>query len=116
MTLPPRRPIKRTDNASIHRKWLRGFVCICENDDGNCDLFHPIELAHYRTAANSGMGKKPSSIWLVPLCRVHHREQHTIGQLSFEQKHKFDMGKKALEFARQSPDRAIKESAKVYKP
>lgn len=115
MTLPPRRPIKRADNASIHRKWLRGFVCICENDDGNCDLFHPIELAHYRTAANSGMGKKPSSIWLVPLCRVHHREQHTIGQLSFEQKHKFDMGQKALEFSRQSPDQAIKELAQAQK-
>ncbi len=114
MTLPPRRPTKRREGADVHRKWLRGFVCICENDDGNCDQYPPIEFAHCRTAANSGMGKIPSAIWLVPLCRLHHRQQHQ-GQLTFECIHGFSIGDKALEFALRSPDKQIREAAKAVK-
>lgn len=67
-------------------------------------------FAHYRTAANSGMGLKPHASWGVSLCNAHHMEQHSIGQPAFEKKYKIDMAKLAQEFAQKSTDMGMKES------
>lgn len=42
----------------------------------------PCDPAHYRTAANSGIGCKPI-FSAIPLTRDEHRLQHQIGQFNF---------------------------------
>jgi hypothetical protein len=46
------------------------------NGDGRC------VAAHYRTAANSGVGCKPEYS-CVPLTNDEHVEQHRVGQFAF---------------------------------
>jgi hypothetical protein len=43
----------------------------------------PIECAHVRINSNAGMGQKPDDYRVVPLCREHHQQQHTIGERTF---------------------------------
>lgn len=61
-----------------------------------------IDAAHVR-AGNLDIGKrhvgaaeKPSDSWTVPLCRVHHREQHSMGELEFWRSHGIDPFELAL--------------------
>lgn len=111
MTLPPRR-YSRFDAqfGTIHRRWLKTFECCCwGNPLSPCDTDHGVDLAHYRSAANSGTGMKPGPEWLLPLCRFHHTEQHNIGQPEFERRYGFSMAEKAREFARQSPEGRVRE-------
>lgn len=115
MTPSPRRyRQKPAPGASeIHRKWVRAHECVLwANPLSPCDMNHPTEAAHYRTAANSGTGKKPGDEWLLPCCRAHHREQHQIGQHAFELRYGISMRDLALGYARESPDREIRERAK----
>jgi hypothetical protein len=60
----------------------------------------PIHLHHVRTAANSGVGKKPSDRWLAPLCYEHHSIGHLIGWLTFEQTYRLDLAAEAKKLAR----------------
>ena len=116
MTLPPRRkfPARKRDSEP-HKKFIRLHECaVYHNPHEPCDIDHKIECAHVRSAANSGMGKKPGDEWLVPLCRTHHRIQHDKGQFRFEREYAIDLKALALEFAAASPDRAIREAAKFY--
>jgi len=43
----------------------------------------PIECAHVRYGSNTGMGQKPDDWRVVPLCRTHHIQQHTVGEQTF---------------------------------
>lgn len=79
MTLRQREPRER-DNK--HLDYIRSLpCCIC----GGIDT----EAAHIRTASpefgkrQTGMAEKPSDKWTVPLCNKHHREQHSMEELSF---------------------------------
>lgn len=87
-----------------HEKWVRGFRCCvagCENG--------PIEFAHLRLGAkDNGTGIKPPSWFGISLCADHHREAHTIGEMTFQRKHGLDWLKLATEFARKSPDEAMR--------
>ena len=65
---------------------------------------------HLRSAANSGMGLKPSSSFGVSGCRAHHHEAHVIGHDSFARKYGIDLWALAAEFVRLSPDTAMKEA------
>jgi 5-methylcytosine-specific restriction endonuclease McrA len=117
--LPPRNFQSRRKGApvksEVHRKWLKTFECVCfGNSVSPCDIDHDVQLAHYRSAENSGTGKKPSDLWLMPLCRSCHRRQHDIGQPAFEAMHGFSMRDKALEFACVSRDPKIKAAAAEY--
>jgi hypothetical protein len=67
-------------------EWLRTQdCCICGDNTS-------VEAAHIRTA-NIGMGKddfgwgRPDDKWCVPLCGEHHREQHTMNEMAFWEKH-----------------------------
>ena len=53
-----------------HERFIRELQCTV------CGA-HPVEAAHVRIEADGGMGLKPSSQYLVPLCAEHHRVQHT---------------------------------------
>ena len=46
---------------------------------------------------------KPSDRWTVSLCRLHHLEQHEIGETAFQVKHDVDLVELAKEFALRSP-------------
>jgi len=111
MSLPPRRyRQKKNDRVSdTHRRFVRSHECVLfGNSISECDIDHPTEAAHFRSAANSGAGLKPGDEFLLPLCRSHHREQHQIGQLAFERRYGISMEAKAMEFAAASPDKIIR--------
>jgi len=73
-----------------HLKWVRGHNCICvEIDPTGCE--GKIEAAHVRRGTDGGVGSKPGDNFSIPLCSNHHREQHTIGEQSFEKRYRFSM-------------------------
>lgn len=119
MSLGPRRFGRRKAEgngiirSSIHRRFLRTFICAVFNNDGTCDERHAPDVAHVRTPNNAGMGRKPSDEWSVPLCRTHHRRAHQIGDKAFEIERGISLIEKAKEFARASRDPAIKAAAKM---
>lgn len=115
MALPPRHYKRAKNDSEMHRKFLKGFECVLYgNPLSPCDIDHKVDLAHYRSAANSGTSMKPGPEWMMPLCRTHHREQHQIGQPAFERKYGIDMEVKAAEFAASSPDLKIKAAMGEY--
>jgi hypothetical protein len=77
--LRQRQPRERDEK---HLDFIRSLpCCIC----GAIDT----EAAHIRTASlengklHTGMSEKPSDKWAVPLCNEHHREQHSMNEMSF---------------------------------
>nr|WP_140393855.1 putative HNHc nuclease [Nitrospira cf. moscoviensis SBR1015] len=64
-----------------------------------------IECAHVRTGTDGGASLKPGDNWTLPLCRVHHAEQHQIGESAFERKYKINMKAIASELWQKSPHR-----------
>lgn len=71
------------DKNEDHLKFLRRLPCAA------CGTRRNIEAAHIRMASpvhgkrETGKGEKPSDMWTLPLCRVHHKEQHAIGEAEF---------------------------------
>jgi len=82
-----------------HRRWVKSHHCCVPG----CPALL-VDFAHIRTAANAGMGLKPHDRFGVPLCRLHHREQHDCGQATFEDRHGIDLDAIAAELVRTSPD------------
>ena len=88
-----------------HRAFLRRHHCCVPG----CEQL-PIEVAHVRSAANSGTGLRPHDSSAVPLCHEHHAEQHRIGQPAFERRYRIDLAALAADFTRLSPDLKMKEA------
>jgi hypothetical protein len=61
-----------------HLNFIRSFHC---SINGCQDM--PIECAHVRYGSGAGMGQKPDDWRVVPLCRTHHAQQHTVGEQTF---------------------------------
>jgi len=91
-----------------HRRWVRAHSC-CVPD---CFATR-VEFAHLRNATNSGTARKPHDAFGVSLCRAHHQEQHRIGMVSFSRKYQIDLWELAGEFARRSPDQAMRQSLRL---
>jgi len=69
---------------------IRGYNCACvENDPTGCA--GKIQAAHVRRGTDGGIGSKPGDNFAIPLCEQHHRDQHNIGEQSFEKRHGFKM-------------------------
>lgn len=85
-------------DCSAHRAWVRRHHCSVPG----CDRL-PIECAHVRGRTDGGTGLKPSDQWAVSLCRLHHAEQHRIGEGGFEKRYGIDLLELAAAFARRSP-------------
>lgn len=83
-----------------HRAWVRRHHCVVPE----CDHL-PIECAHVRRGTGGGMGLKPSDRWVLSLCRMHHAEQHRLGENLFEVKYALDLAATAEWFAKLSPHR-----------
>jgi len=97
-----------------HLKWLRGFVCAIgpvhcvvprRLEKPWLECGGKVQAAHVRTGTDGAMGEKPSDCWAIPLCAVHHREQHDIGEPAFEKRYGFDMKAVARELWKVSPHR-----------
>jgi hypothetical protein len=86
MTLRQKEPRVRNE---AHLRFIRSLpCCIC----GGIDT----EAAHIRTASlehgkrETGGSERPSDIWCLPLCNNHHREQHSMNEISFWSSHGID--------------------------
>lgn len=88
-----------------HRAWVRRHHCCVTG----C-LNQPIECAHVRRDTDGGIGLKPSDRWSISLCRIHHVEQHQIGEAAFEKRYGLDLRELAKAFAKSSPHRAKLQS------
>src|SRR5690242_9805833 len=91
------KPAKQRSSRSCpaHRAWDRKHYCSVPG----CKRL-PIECAHVRNGTDGGIGLRPSDKWTVSLCADHHREQHLIGEVAFEQRYDVDLSQLAEEFAR----------------
>ena len=94
------KPVKKSTSRTCagHRSWVRRHACCVRG----CRRT-PIECAHVRSGTDGGIGLKPSDKWVISLCEFHHREQHRIGEQTFEEAHSLDLVALAREFARRSP-------------
>jgi hypothetical protein len=96
---PPKRATRWRSQA--HCNFVRGHgCCVPECPD------RPIEVAHVRRGSGAGVGQRPDDFYTISLCREHHAEQHRMGEVSFERRHRINMAELATEFAAQSPKRA----------
>lgn len=89
---PPKMGIRQDDgriHCPAHLAWVRGHNCAV----GNALCQGPIEAAHVRTGTDGGTSLKPSDCWTIPLCSLHHAQQHQMGEGRFEWMHKADMKK-----------------------
>ena len=68
----------RAYGSKARVEWVKAQQCLLNTP--RCD--GPTENAH---VGNDGMGRKASAAHIVPLCRFHHRHQHTIGTPAFEE-------------------------------
>ena len=117
MILPKKRERQRSGIARApqrewprHRKHIRTLECSVPG----CELqrFAVIECAHVRHETDGGTAIKPADWWTLPLCAVHHRQQHEIGEPAFERKYAIDLKALALALSRRSPDKAMIEAMK----
>lgn len=67
-----------------HLKFVRGFSCALF---GKHECNGKTEAAHVRIGTDGGIGQKPSDCYVLPLCSEAHREQHQIGEQSFEKRY-----------------------------
>jgi len=69
--------MKRKQNEK-HLSFIRSLPCC------TCPKTAPCEAAHIRMGTNGGMGLKPTSEWVVPMChKCHNLEQHRVGENAF---------------------------------
>ena len=70
---------------SDHKKWCRTLPCVICGDPQGSDACHVKSRADGHLD-NHTMGKRPKVDGLdliVPMCRHHHREQHTMSEAGF---------------------------------
>lgn len=84
-----------------HLRFVRALSCCVSKQDGQCS--GTTEAAHVRRGTDCGTSVKPSDFWTLPLCAFHHRQQHSIGEQSFEKLHKFEMKDAAIQAVKLSP-------------
>ena len=98
---PGKAAVQRRSEA--HKQWVRGHECVVPG----CAL-RGCEAAHVRLGTGAeqdggGLGMKPADRWVIPLCTVHHRQQHRIGERTFAKWYGIDMKAIAEDLARRSP-------------
>jgi hypothetical protein len=62
----------RRIRAPENLKWVRTLPCpVCQR--------RPADAHHLKHVQPNTMSLKPGDQWVVPLCRIHHRELHDAG-------------------------------------
>jgi hypothetical protein len=69
-----------------HLDWVASLPCAVDG----CRA-HNIVAAHVRMNTGGGTAMKPGDQWTVPLCWVHHSEQHQDGHRTFNEKYNLDL-------------------------
>jgi hypothetical protein len=92
--IPARRKDPSKRRWASHRDghytaWIATLPCLL----GLC-WGEPIECAHVRARSTGGDDRDNC----VPLCRSHHREQHSIGSKSFQEYYEVDLEASALAY------------------
>jgi hypothetical protein len=101
-----RRPRERNDKHLAFIRSLRCCICGAPGPDA----------AHIRCASpvhgkrETGGAEKPSDKWTVPLCRVHHDQQHSINEIKFWATYGVDPFGLALSLYAHSGDDELAES------
>lgn len=80
-----------------HLAWIRTLPCAIPGCRSKA------QAAHVRMGTGGGMGMKPPDRWSIPLCCVHHYEQHRTGHKAFDAKYGIDLREIAESLARRSP-------------
>ncbi len=91
-----------------HLRWVRVHVCSVPG----CNEANTV-AAHVRTRTGGGMGKKPPDWWVISLCNACHFHQHNVGEGEFETVTDLDMRELAIEFAKASPVKEVRDMAGV---
>lgn len=94
-----------------HLRFVRLHECAAGRQCG-LGFAGPIEAAHVRLGTDGGTGIKPGDNWAIPLCPYHHRQQHAMGENTFEREYKIDMKKTAADLWARSPHRLRYEQKK----
>lgn len=107
MNLPRRRKYKSGRDGCLrspgHLAWIRGHECSVTAPGA----LHAgrIEACHVRTGTDGGTSLKPSDNFTLPLCALHHKIQHDIGEPAFERDYEIDMKQVAAALWQRSPHR-----------
>ncbi len=73
-----------------HEAFIRELPCVVCGDATSTECAH-VSYADLRYGKfGRGKGQKEESVWVVPLCRVHHAHQHDIGERNFWFNHRID--------------------------
>jgi len=73
-----------------HEQFIRSLPCVICGDNTSTECAH-VSYADLRYGKmGRGIGQKEESIWVVPLCGRHHREQHATGERGFWIGHHID--------------------------
>lgn len=112
MTLPPVNHEKRgRDNrlrSPAHLAFVRKRLCILWSRK---ECQGRVEAAHCRDIAPHGhAGAKPDDVWVVGMCRKHHRESEK-NETAWGFDNEIDVRAACLEYALASPDARIKAAA-----
>jgi hypothetical protein len=80
-------------------EWIRTLRCVV-GEAYHCSLLHvagrqPAEAAHVKSRGAGGRAEH-----LIPLCVLHHHEQHTLGISTFAEKYGIDLTELAAEYER----------------
>lgn len=82
-----RRPRRKDEK---HLAWIRTLPCVICGNDIQTEAAH-VRMKNMRYAkTEAGVGAKPGDHWTLPLCGVHHREQHERGENVFWLDHRKD--------------------------
>lgn len=114
MTLPPPNHAKRNRDGQLrspqHLAFVRKRLCIAF-ERKECE--GRVEACHCRDIAPHGHGGgKPDDLWVVGMCRRHHRESEKREE-AWGREMGLDVRALCLEYAIASPDRRIREAARL---
>ena len=73
------------------------YIYACLVSKKCCICGRPADL-HHEDAVGAGRDRDQivhEGMEVLPLCRVHHSERHTIGEKTFKEKHHIDQGIRA---------------------
>jgi len=77
-------------DSPAHEQFIRELPCVICGDATSTECAH-VSYADLRYGKfGRGIGQKEESIWVVPLCGAHHRQQHTGNERKFWQAYAID--------------------------
>lgn len=73
-----------------HEEFIKSLPCTICDDNTRTECAH-VSYADPRYGKyGRGYGKKEESVWVIPLCGQHHRDQHKVNERAFWRDHNID--------------------------